>query len=137
MKLGKWTRGGKKSEGRTFQETHRAVEAFWTEFVISKGAQQFTDNNVHRFRKNKRPHVAKQNADLLPPFGSLALLQTKRRYHGYSRWLSIWAMSTVKLTLHRRWDSSRLRIQMRCACRAQWRSDTERGEGPFQLPPHR
>jgi hypothetical protein len=77
MKLGEWTRR-EKSEGPTFQETHCAVEAFWTEFIVSKGAQQFTDNDVRMFRKNNGPHVAKQNADLLPPFGSLSLLQTKK-----------------------------------------------------------
>jgi len=81
---GKWTRR-EKSEGPTFQETHCAVEALWTEFIVSKGAQQFTDNNVRRFRKYKGPHVAKQNADLLPPFGSLSLLQTNKGCHGYIR----------------------------------------------------
>jgi hypothetical protein len=76
---GKWTDAiWEKSEGPTFQETHCAVEALWTEFIVSKGAQQFTNNDVRRFRKYKGPHVAKQNADLLPPFGSLSLLQTKR-----------------------------------------------------------
>jgi hypothetical protein len=34
--------------------------------------------------------------------------------HGYIRLIPIWAMSTVKLTLHRRWDSSLSHIQMRC-----------------------
>lgn len=74
MKLGSGRNGGKKSEGPTFQETHCAVEAFWAEFIVSKGTQQFTDNDVRMFRKYNGPHVAKQNADLLPPFGSLALL---------------------------------------------------------------
>ena len=69
----------KNQEGPTFQEAHCAVEALWTEFVVSEGAQQFTDDNVRRFRKYEGPHVAKQNADLLPPFGSLSLLQTERR----------------------------------------------------------
>jgi hypothetical protein len=71
--------GKKNQEGPTFQEAHCAVEALRTEFVVSEGAQQFTDNNVRRFRKYEGPHVAKQNADLLPPFGSLSLLQTERR----------------------------------------------------------
>lgn len=68
---------GKTRRGPTFQETHCAVEAFWTEFIVAKGAQQFADDNVRRFRKYKGPHVAEQNADLLPPFGSLSLLQAK------------------------------------------------------------
>ena len=34
--------------------------------------------------------------------------------HGYIRWIPIWEMSTVKLTLHRRWDSSLSHIQMCC-----------------------
>jgi hypothetical protein len=131
---GQWTRR-MGAGGPTFQEAHCAVEAFGTELIVSKRAQQFTDDNVRRFRKCEGSHVAKQEADLLLPFGSLPLLQAG---HGLREMMEVdLGMSTVKLTLHRRWGSSRSRIRMRCDWRAQWRSDTARREGPFQLPPHR
>ena len=63
----------------TFQETHRAVEALWAEFVITERSQQLADEYVHLLREVEGPHVAKEQSHAVSPLIVHALLQSSLR----------------------------------------------------------
>lgn len=59
---------------RTFQKPHGSVKALGTKLVVSEGTEQFADENIGQFRNFDKPHVAKQDLDLVAPLFLLSIL---------------------------------------------------------------
>lgn len=56
-----------KWRSRTFQESHRTVETFRAQLVITERAQQFGDEDIRLFRNRQRSHIAMMNLNGIAP----------------------------------------------------------------------
>ena len=59
----------------TFQEAHRTVQTFRTQFIVTKGSQELADEYVGFLRDIQLAHVSKEDRHKLFPMRALELLQ--------------------------------------------------------------